>query len=89
MAAQFIQEVVYDSMSQLSFSWHEAYALVLVYLEAIELNPNLFRLDNVVAAGSQDTRCQAAKLRAKLLFKKTKDLPPLDDEPVPAWACSG
>ena len=64
ITTQFLQEVVFDAMSQLFFSWQQAYCLLLIYIEAIESHPTQFNLANVFGAGSQDTRCKAARERA-------------------------
>ena len=63
ITTQFLQEVVFDAMSQLLFSWEQAYCLLLIYIEAIESHPLQFNLGNVFGAGSQDTRCKAAVWR--------------------------
>ena len=73
VTTQFLQEVVFDAMSQLLFSWEQAYCLLLIYIEAIESHPLQFNLGNVFGAGSQDTRCKAARERASRLFKVKTD----------------
>jgi hypothetical protein len=46
---------------------------LLIYIEAIESHPLQFNLGNVFSAGSQDTRCKAARERAARLFKVKPD----------------
>ena len=73
ITTQFLQEVVFDAMSQLSFTWQQAYCLLLIYIEAVESHPTQYNLANVFGAGSQDTRCKAAKERSARLFKVKPD----------------
>jgi hypothetical protein len=82
VTTRFLQEVVFDAISQLSFSWQQAYCLLLIYIEAIESHPTQYNLANVFGAGSQDTRCKAAKERAARLFKVNPDP---DDKPRVKW----
>lgn len=73
ITTQFLQEVVFDALSQLSFTWQQAYCLLLIYIEAVESHPTQYNLANVFGAGSQDTRCKAAKERSARLFKVKPD----------------
>ena len=85
VTTQFLQEVVFDAMSQLFFTWQQSYCLLLIYIEAIESHPTQYNLANVFGAGSQDTRCKAARERASRLFKGPPDLEDKDGGKPVKW----
>ena len=64
----FLQQVVWDGLHILGLDWHEAWALFIIYIEAMEQSNGLLHMGNVFAAGSQDTHLLAAKQRKLLMF---------------------
>jgi hypothetical protein len=64
----FVQQVVFDSINCLGFSWQQAYCLFLIYVEAVEDSRGQLNLGNVFAHGAHDMRIKAASIREKELF---------------------
>ena len=64
----FVQQVVFDSINCLGFSWQQAYCLFLIYVEAVEDSRGQLNLGNVFAHGAHDMRIKAASVREKELF---------------------
>ena len=64
----FLQQVVWDGIHILGLDWHEAWALFIIYTEAMEQSNGLLHMGNVFAAGSQDTHLLAAKQRKLVMF---------------------
>ena len=73
VTSAFLQQVVFDALSQLGLTWKQAYCLFMVYIEAIEAQPVLLNLTNVFSHGAQDTRLRAAMQRAEMLGDGPKD----------------
>ena len=64
----FVQQVVFDSINELGFTWHDAYCMLVVYIEAMEDSKGALNLGNVYAYGAQDSRITAAKVRKQEFF---------------------
>ena len=64
----FLQQVVWDGIHTLGLDWREAWAVFIVYIEAMEQSNGLLHMGNVFAAGSQDTHLLAAKQRKLLMY---------------------
>ena len=66
----FVQQVVFDSINELGFTWIDAYCMLVVYIEAVEDSKGALNLGNVYAYGAQDSRITAAKVRKQEFFPK-------------------
>lgn len=80
VSGAFLLKVVHEQMVNVGMTWTHAHELVLLYFEAIELQPREARsrltLANVYDSGGQDSFRERAALRARQHFRTPAAGPP-------------